>query len=450
MINFREAVLSYLVEKDGTPSPADSSEKPKTEEDKKADKEVEDTKSVIEFLKQNTSALQTIWNQHYKNYNQYDDQYKEPNETVITLILNRVAQTSRQKMLAKDVKDYIQPLFPLLDLIIYLRHPIYKDKALTNEKKFENWKQRLPKPTGSQMPIKFNPMTSIAAELRKEYLMAEAYTDLGANFLASNPDKSIWFVIMKMLEVRKKNRGREIDLKKVPSTVNWVNNLLYYPEKYAGGGNKVSANLRAVYEEVTAEKLLGLAFAVKNLFQSEAMRAGGATNLDQLKLKPLYEKALIGFYNNQPLLNSQFAWESFKLNESQIFAFSDACRDLLNELTVGSTEAYRSGYDSIYNKNKASTQPEAPTNQEQQTDDETPKTEEPPEDTKMDLTGGYTISNILKMSKNAEFGEAAAVYKLLQNFADYVREEEPKDLVGKLQRTASGLKSVESALGIKM
>ena len=437
MINFKDVVLSYLVEQGETPSPADSSEKPKTEEDKKADKEAEDTKSVVEFLKQNTSALQTIWNQHYKNYNQYDDQYKEPNEAVVTLILNRVAQTSRQKMLVKDVKDYIQPLFPLLDLIIYLRHPLYKDKALTNEKKLENWKQRLPKPTGSQMPIKFNPMTAIAAELRKEYLMAEAYTDLGANFLASNPDKSIWFVIMKMLEVRKKNRGREIDLKKVPSTVNWVNNLLYYPEKYAGGGNKVNANLRAVYEEVTAEKLLGLAFAVKNLFQSEAMRAGGATNLDQLKSKPLYEKALIGFYNNQPLLNNQFAWESFKLNESRIFAFSDAYKQMLNEYNPN---ALPQAYRNVPIENKT----------DQQTDDETPKTEEPLEDTKIDLTGGYTISNILKMSKNAEFGEAAAVYKLLQNFADHVREEEPKDLVGKLQRTAAGLKSVESALGIKM
>ena len=433
MINFKDVVLSYLVEKDGDATPTeDTSKKAATEKSE----EEKNTKDIVVFLKSKISELTGIWSKNYKDFNQYDDlNVKEPNENIVLLILNRVAQTSRQRMLVKDVKDYIQPLFPLLDLIIYLRHPLYKDKALTNEVKFANWKQRLPKSPGSQMPIKFNPMTSIAAELRKEYLMAEAYTDLGANFLASNADKSIWFVIMKMLEVRKKNRSREIDLKKVPSTVTWVNNLLYYPEKYSGGGKKVSEKLRAVYEEVTAEKLLGVAFAVKSLFQSEAMRVGEAANLDQLKSNPLYEKAVVGFYNNQPIQSGQFAWESFKLNESQLFTFFDVYKQTLNEYNP-LPQVYRN----IPIENKP----------EQQTDDETPKTEEPLEDAKIDLTGGYTISNILKMSKNAEFGEAAAVYKLLQNFADYVREEEPKDLVRKLQATASGLKSVESALGIKM
>jgi hypothetical protein len=460
MINFKDVVLSYLEEKDGDATPPGN-----TSENAKVKEDAAESKSVSEFLIAKATALQAIWKEYYKDYNAQETRYKEPSQENISEILVRVNQISRKPLLVKDVENYIRPLFPLLDLIIYLRDPQEKREGVTNEQKYKAWEQSLRKLPKPHMPIKFNAMSTVAKNLRRDYLVAAAYTDLGANFLASNPDKSIWFIIMKMLEVRKKNRIREVDLTKAPNTVNWVNELLYHPEKYGGGGNKVSANLRAVYEEVTAEKLLGVAFAVKNLFESEAIRVGGAADSDRLKSRPLYEKALIGFYNNQPVQSGQFVWESFKLNESQLFAFSDTYKTLLSESTVNSAEVYRSYSNNVLKEaelqtavqkamqraGQTSPQPSSPQQPTQQTSPPT-ETPTPPEDpsTNIDLTGGYTIGNILKMSKNAEFGEAAAVYKLLQNFADYVREEEPKDLVGKLQRTAAGLKSVESALGIKM
>ena len=61
-------------------------------------------------------------------------------------------------------------------------------------------------------------------------------------------------------------------------------------------------------------------------------------------------------------------------------------------------------------------------------------------------SGGYTISNIKKINTP----QAKAVISELEIFANYVSEGEPKDLVSKLQATASALKGVESALGIKM
>lgn len=442
MINFKDVVLSYLVEAGETAPTGNTSENAKTKEDAKIKEDVAEAKSVSDFLIAKKTDLLAIWKEYYKDYNAQETRYKEPTQENISEILVRVNQISRKPLLVKDVENYIRPLFPLLDLIIYLRDPQEKRQGVTNEQKYKAWEQSLRKLPKPHMPIKFNAMSTVAKNLRRDYLVAAAYTDLGANFLASNPDKSIWFIIMKMLEVRKKNRIREVDLTKAPNTVNWVNELLYHPEKYGGGGKKVSSNLRAVYEEITAEKLLGVAFAVKNLFESEAIRVGGAADSDQLKSRPLYEKALIGFYNNQPVQSGQFVWESFKLNESQLFAFSDTYKNLLDEVT---DPAIYSKVINAVNKSAAARK----SSKFGSTDQTQPLNQEDPS-INIDLTGGYTIGNILKMSKNAEFGEAAAVYKLLQNFADYVREEEPKDLVRKLQATASGLKSVESALGIKM
>lgn len=305
-------------------------------------------------------------------------------------------QTIRQR--ADSLVEYAEH-FPLLDFLWYL---MSKEKGFDPTKidlddakitkhatDFQNLCSKSNQGTNINPLFGYTPITSVANVIKRPLQKKISNQLIGKLSLQNYSGKSIKEALYFLLEARKKARSSVIK-QTVPSAIPFIDKILADPQSYAGKV-QIPPQLRAIYDRVDGETLIDLAQTMHEFFESE--------------------------YTYAVSLQKQLASKNVKIKTT----FAEF---ISNSLVKDSKFPNKFAFINTKTNKVIAQEGNIPTN----------------------TKGGYTIANI----KTINTPQAKALIKELENFANYISEGEPSNLVGKLQATASGVKSVESALGIKM
>ena len=386
MINFKDVVLSYLEEAAGD-NPADNS-----------------NKETVDAAAKELSSFATKWNDAGTNelsnlkdyfFTTFNMDKKWPESSKIF----RVAVEYAKRPSAESLVQYAEQ-FPLLDFLWYIisketNFDLEKDdldsaKIKIHVDTFKAACSKANQGTNVNPLFGYVPYTGIAATAQRLLQKKISNQLIGKLSLQNYNGKSIKEALYFLLEARKKARSSVIK-QTVPSAIPFIDKILADPQSYAGKV-QIPPQLRAIYDRVDGETLIDLAQTMQDFFESEstiASNAKGKGNLLNTKDVEL-KNTFMDFISNNLKKESP---------NSNVFTFIKSNKPF-----------YATG--SIPNK----------------------------------MPGGYTIANI----RTINTPQAKTLIKELESFASYISEGEPRNLVGKLQATAAGLKSVESALGIKM
>lgn len=310
----------------------------------------------------------------------------------------RVAVEYAKRPSAESLVQYAEQ-FPLLDFLWYIisketNFDLEKDDLDSSKIKIhvDTFKAACGKANqGTNVNPLFGyvPYTGIAATAQRLLQKKISNQLIGKLSLQNYNGKSIKEALYFLLEARKKARSSVIK-QTVPSAIPFIDKILADPQSYAGKV-QIPPQLRAIYDRVDGETLIDLAQTMQDFFESEyatAISSQKQLSSKNIKVKTTFMDFISNNLTKESKVPNKFAFINTKSNKL------------------------------IYQQGNI------PAN----------------------VKGGYTIANI----RTINTPQAKTLIKELESFANYISEGEPKNLVGKLQATAAGLKSVESALGIKM
>ena len=388
MINFREVVLSYLEE---SASGGDYDNLHKL---------VEDTIVVTDI------------NDEFKKC------YTTFNMTAADLknILQIVGPQIKYKpATAKNFLDY-RDYFPVMDLFAYLSEPWGAkatdafDANKTNPAKILLTRYDAFIGSGSNSLIKrtnavdadplfdYTPLSAWAIALQGPLRRAIAQEKFGRIALDKFNGENIKKTIYGLLEVRKSIRVSHIkNPRNVPNAVSYIDKILFNPKQFIGGQTKVPVQFKSIYNSNVIDSLVDIAITAEELYETQFKEM---LPVDETPPKTTLQE----FLENKTI--------------KTYTASSDTAPEVLEGGNFFCFKGSKTGIDSK----------------------QTTLTNNGPGE------GGYIIKNIKQMKSNT----AQELIKKLASFANYISEGEPRNLAGKLQATASALKGVESALGIKM
>ena len=292
--------------------------------------------------------------------------------------------------------------------IIYLVHRILVKHALGGKLGKDSFAQPVVQDTLSSVlsvfkthlnekngnnPIDFNVTDDPQVSDIKRQIKDAVGSSVGQLALTKFNDNNIKDALYQLLAARKVVRSKTLKPgKPIPEAGKAVEDVLREPKRFTGGHALFNPKLSSIYTEAVEKDILSIAIAAH------------------------------AFYNEQVI---KYTPESKEGDTAEWVCETDVW-DFITNATKGSDSKFTFTYN-----NGTSTKQQM-------------KAEEVG-------VNGYTINNIREnLVKPNKSQGAKLLYKELEDFANYIRKQEPFDLVGKLQATASGLKSVEGALGIKM
>ena len=252
-----------------------------------------------------------------------------------------------------------------------------------------NFQKRLTE-TKSRNPIDFKVVddTKVANILR--IIKTHVGSSVGQLALTKFDNESIRDALYHLLAARKAVRLKTLKVKTVPDAGPAVEKVLRNSKQFAGGQRLFDPKLSTVYTEPVEKDILSIAIAAEKFFNEQVTEY----------TPPVKEGEA------QPVCNTDL-W------------------DFLTNSSVGADSMFSFVW----------------------TDDSSAKKEIKAETAGK---GGYVIKNIRTLATSNKSPGATLLYRELEDFANYIRKQEPFDWVNALKNTAAGLKSVEGALGIKM
>jgi hypothetical protein len=342
MIDFRKLVLE-APQPANEPNPAAApsagvAPTPSTPTDTKqeATKEDQQAKDVTQFFDTNHyNELKTAFETKYKNL-----ELKFPTEDEFKNIVYTAANNSIRNTKDPTAFANVALVYPLLDLIAQVKTSL-KNKQ-NAEPAYKGFLKRL---NGSQgTPLDYVPVDPWALSVKQEYFTRDK-AELGELALNKHTDKSILDTILALLSARrkqvvkkltfKKDVSKNVDPNKIPNALNFVKDLIYYPERYAGGNVPIPPKLTGLYDIDSARELLTIGRLAKAFFQGEAGKI--QPPLEQSKFQEAYE----AFLNNNPLKDENFDWTPYQQQKNQ----EDQSQE---EEQTTNTESFNLLYDQLY------------------------------------------------------------------------------------------------------
>ena len=408
----------------------------------------------------------------------------------------------------KDPTDFpsLAIVYPLLDLIAQIKTNLKSNQPNEVKGTYTKFLDRVKKSQGT--PLDYVPVDPWALSVKQEYFTRDK-AELGELALQKHLDKSIMGTILSLLSARRKqvvkkmtvkrDVSKNIDPNKIPNALNFVKDLILYPEKYAGGNVPIPPKLSALYDVDSARELLNIGRVAKAFFVSEAGKVQPPISKDRM------DEAYEAFLNNDPQKDKNFDWSLYQQQTTQeeqppeqstqpqtqanglvtqSFEYLyNSCMDILFEKKK--SYSYKSGKaEEIKPKEKESKskvdprlpsvyQPKEEDSEEEEKVDsrlpsvyqpkeevpaeeapeevpaeEAPEQAQPPAETVAQIKeGGYTLGNIKELKQSTQ---GQALYNALKKFADYIRAGIERDYTGAVSAAAGALKSLSKIGGPTM
>lgn len=254
-------------------------------------------------------------------------------------------------------------------------------------KKFsQNFSKRV---SGDNEFFDYMPINPTILSLKSKLASGSYESVIGKLALSSYKDSSIKQTIYGLLEARKEARQSVIP-NNTPTAIDFIDQVLLTPEKFAGAKNVVPAKFKKTYNDTSVEKLILIADKAKKLFIAEATEVANDNNITNLFPNNI-KTTLNNFISNDQVKPDKATQKNFFM-----FLVTDP-----------------KGQDQqIYNKQD-------------------------------DVVGGYTIDSISTKLKSEESKE---LIKELSQFANYIRYQEPANVLGVL-KGVSGVTGALAKLG---
>jgi len=400
----------------------------------KNDEEIdpEELKKVNTFYRENLNNLKSVWDP------KYTVKYNSPLPGDIEDLFTKVHYSVIRKV--KDSSQYdMKHIYPLMDLIANL------DEAKGNIADMKNWlnkfEENLKKSPGA--PLDYTAIHPWIKTIRDDYFQKQAKENVGAMTL-ENPDlaqKAIMPVIMSLLAVRKKVRSHVVDFTQTPSSVPFVEDIIYNPQKYAGGGIQIPNDLQSLYDDVSAKSLMFIGKFAKDYFDSEVQRLDIELQDENSTYKTFLNNAKLK--TETVLVNtdeSLISFEDFFVKEGQRFG------------PENTGQTYKDGPKGVsVVPSKASNEKKPEKTKEIKTFDwEYFTNSDNPINPELEqLQGGYTVANLKKQADN-DNGHAEALYDKLTEFANYIRTQPQRDLAGAMNALSKGLQGLIGTAGASL
>lgn len=348
--------------------------------------------------------------------NRYDTTYKSFYKFPEKMEYDNIIRTASFNAIrgTKDSSKYqnIRSIFPLLDLVGLLTQ-VYKIEQKPTLVKasldvYNDFINKLEASKGS--PLEYQPNSVWAKDVKLDHFNDQDKLNFGGIVLNS-PDfgpQSLYFVILKLLEIRRKGMSGILDLKKIPPSKNFIDSILFDPNSYITGKLPIPGNdIKALYNDVSPQLILDVARKAYELFKQ------------QMESKLGNDKALQNIQEREAFklfLTNQVDWNKYKSieNASIDISFNELYKSVLNEQEPINAEESKSNdfFD-------------------------TTKTLFP-----------YRLENIIKHKNDVP--QAGNLCTSLERLANFIREKAKLNVAGILQGTAQlakGLSFGAKAMG---
>jgi hypothetical protein len=418
MIDFQKLVSRMLLNEQPTPvaiapTPIGNEEKIKADDNSEQIKAENTQKFLLDPKKYD--EIKTTSNQRYEKV--YKSYYKFPEKQEYDNLI-RVACFNAIRG-TKDSSKYptIRSIFPVLDLVGLITQ-VYKteQKATINEASmlvYNNFINKLKASIGA--PMEYQPDSTWGKDVKASHYEDQQKINIG-NIVLNSPElqsQSLYFVIMKLLEIRRKGKSGTIDLTKIPPTEDFINKILLNPDSFIRGKLPTPGDdIKALYNDISPQLILDVAKKVYELFVQQVESNLG--NKEAFK-SPIEERQAYKLF-----LNNQIIWDKYKT--AQINSFEESYGNLYTQMLNEYNQDDKANDSSNNDKPKSKIF-------------DTEKTKFP-----------YTLKNII--ANKAENPQTNNLYNSLEKLANYIREGTKRDIHGIL----SGATQLAQAamLGTKM
>lgn len=235
----------------------------------------------------------------------------------------------------------------------------------------------------------YNPQSPIIKNLKRS-LATDSLQVVGRLALDNYLKNSLLETIYGLLEARKKARDSTLKTPIAYSAQSFVDDMLLNPEKFSGGKDLVPSQFKSTYQDVTANQIIELADAIKQLYTNQANLLASQKNIGDIFTQNKIKTTLKDFLQNNI--------RNVKGQSGSFFVFTVEENNKIEEL-FNST-----------------------------------------------LPNGYNIENI----KSLKTDESDKVIQLLSSFANYIRYQEPVNVLGVLQGISQAAKGLGSLGGPMM
>ena len=378
---------------------------PKLDKQKNETQEEQGVKTIRDFLNKKKDNIVDTFNGKFEKFSpDSSSKYKFPESAFSGIIDIGIFNAIRGTKDSSKFEETIKYVFPLLDLIGLLVDA--KRSNVEFDEAYEIFIVNLKGYTGN--PLEYQPKSEWGKQVKQDYYNKQTKLDVGKIVLSSSElqNKSIYFVILKLLEFRRTGKSGELDLEKIPESKTFIDKLLFDPNSYISGKLPVPAqDIKALYNDMSPSLILDVAIKAYNLFTQQAKTY--APNLDENQYKEVFKLFMDnnvdwGKYNSA-------STQSRVLQQSQQNASFDSTLELL--------------YKTLLTEENETT------------------TLKPFEGDKT-----YVLKNIQRNSKAVP--QAGKLYESLETLANYIRVEAKKDVVGAVSKVLSGAEQLAKGLSL--
>lgn len=383
---------------------------------------VEVKKTLQEFIKEALpiNPLRNLFTSYFstEEFN-YDQNIADP--TQFTKILEKAHYIIPRPTGAETAFKGVEKATPMIDFLIYFTDKIHPEEEFKAKSKaailkpniqfslikltqiannfvdeFDNYN----KTKGQDSFKNYKPITDTVRELHAKYFGQKGDELIGKLALNNYNKASIKKTIYGLLEVRKQIRSKQIKDEDIPNAIEWIDDILINPQKYAGAQTLVPAKFKKMYQDVHATKLVEISDAALKLFESEANRNGISAQISEV-----FPNKVLTTFNE--FLSNKTSPTSTQEKNTFVFRFGEK------------------------------------ENKDEETDERLIG-----EKAVEDLPEGYTIENIKNILKTIPESrtQADTLIKRLEAFANYIREEVGPDIVGGLNDMAQMFKAISSGV----
>ena len=407
-----------------TPTPTGNEEKIKSDNTTEQAKAENAQKFLLDPKKYD--EIKSVSDQRYEKI--YKAYYKFPEKQEFDNII-RVACFNAIRG-TKDSSKYptIRSVFPVLDLVGLITQ-VYKteQKATISEASMRIYGDFINKlKTSVGAPMEYQPDSTWGKDVKADHYEDQQKINIGSIVLDS-PDlqtQNLYFVIMKLLEIRRKGKSGTVDLTKIPPTKNFIDKILLSPNSYIRGKLPTPGDdIKALYNDVSPQLILDVARKVYELFIQQVESNLGSK--EALK-SPIEEEQAYKLF-----LNNQIVWDKYKTlqNDSFEHSYQSLSKQMLNELDYTNP-------DRVLGNHNQNTKPE------EQSDNVEPESKV--FDTSKNKFP-YTLKNLI--AHKTEVPQAGNLYNSLEKLANYIREGAKRDIHGMLSGATQLAKGL--SLGVK-
>ena len=404
-----------------TPTPTGNEEKIKSDNTTEQAKAENAQKFLLDPKKYD--EIKSVSNQRYEKI--YKAYYKFPEKQEFDNII-RVACFNAIRG-TKDSSKYstIRSILPVLDLIGLIIQ-VYKteQKANINEaavRVYNDFINKLKTSVGA--PMEYQPDSAWAKDVKADHYDDQQKVNIG-NIVLNSPElqsQNIYFVIFKLLEIRRQGKSGNIDLSKIPSSKKFIENILLNPNSYIEGRLPIPGDdIRSLYNDVTPQLILDVAKKAYELFIQQTESNLGSKDAFG---SPVQEKEAYKLF-----LNNQIDWNKYKSVENASFdvSFEHFYKNLVCE------QELKSAVEVAMDKTTPSETEKGQDKSSKIFD--TSKNKFP-----------YTLKNLI--AHKTEVPQAGNLYNSLEKLANYIREGAKRDIHGMLSGATQLAKGL--SLGVK-